>query len=160
VAIGGWARRWWTVSAGAFLLSVAAFGGVAGTGGAAGAAPRPAVLGISPTALDLGAPPLGTYNGPVTFTVTNGGTVTDTIDLDSSDLTFTGVGADDSYVFPASGCPGNGTTTVVLAPSASCTLDVEFFPGALGPRDATITLTGSADTTGTTEQVDGSGAIG
>ena len=39
-------------------------------------------------------------------------------------------------------------------------MDVSFFPGALGDRSATITLQGSADTTGVSMQVTGTGAIG
>jgi len=141
------------------LLAASVIVGISSSG-PAGASPRPSVLVASPTSLDLGAPPLGTYNGPVTFEVTNSGTSTDIIDLAGNGLTFTGPGSDDYLVLPESSCPGNGTTNVVLAPSASCTMDVYFYPGALGNRDATVTVQGSADTTGTTVQLTGSGEIG
>ena len=133
---------------------------VIGTGGAAVASTvRPAVLGASPTTLDLGAPPLGTYNGPDTFTLTNNGSTTDTIGGSRGDVTYTGVGADDYQIDSAANCPGT-VSTIVLAAGASCVIDVYFFPGALGPRPATLSIKGSADTTPTTVQLTGSGEIG
>ena len=131
-----------------------------GSGGTAGASPaRPSVLAASPTRLNLGAPPLGTYNGPVTVTLTNRGTSTDTIG--ESGVTFSGTGWNDYLVESSVGpsCPGSATT-IVLAPSASCTLDVYFYPGALGDRSATLSIKGSTDTSPTTVRLIGSGEIG
>ncbi len=134
---------------------------VVGSGGSAGASPlRPSALAASPDSLDLGAPPLGTYNGPETFSITNDAGVTDTIDLSGDALTFSGPGQDDYLVVPESSCPGNGTTTVVLLPASSCDMDVYFYPGALGDRSAVLSIQGSADTTPTTVQLTGSGEIG
>ena len=130
---------------------------VVGTSGAASASTPPTALVISPTSLNMGAPPLGTYNGPQTFTMTNDGSTSDTID--ASDLKFSGAGWDDYVVDSDPNCPG-GATTVVLAPSASCTMDVYFYPGALGNRSATISIKGSSDTTSASIQLVGSGEIG
>ena len=55
--------------------------------------------------------------------------------------------------------PGTDTT-IVLAAGDSCTLYVYFFPGALGDRSATLSIQGTADTTPTTVQLVGTGAIG
>ncbi len=143
------------------LLAAASVIVVVGVGGTAGAGPvRPSELEASVDVLGMGAPPLGTYNGPVTFTLTNHGTSTDTIDVAGDDVSYSGVGADDYLVVPGADCPGNGVTTAVLAPSAYCTMDVYFYPGALGSRLATLSIEGSADTTPTTVQLDGTGAIG
>src|ERR1700722_6773131 len=131
-----------------------------GRGGTAGASPAPpSVLTASPSSLDLGAPPLGTYNGPVTFTLTNNGSSTDTIG--EGGVTFSGTGRDDYGVESSVGasCPGSATT-IVLAPTVSCTLDVYFYPGALGDRSATLSIKGSADTIPTDVRLIGSGEIG
>jgi hypothetical protein len=142
------------------LLAGASALAAVGSGGTAGASTvRPAVLTAFPNTLDLGAPPLGTYNGPVAFTLTNNGSSTDRID--QGGVTFSGPGADDYGVDSSVGasCPGTATT-IVLAPSASCTLNVYFYPGALGDRSATISIKGSTDTTPTTVKLIGSGEIG
>jgi hypothetical protein len=159
MATGRRTNRLLTTAMSGLLASVSLLVAI-GTGGTATASPRPSVLTSSPSSLDLGAPPLGTFNGPDTFSVTNTGSSTDSIDVTGSDLSFSGAGANDYLVVPEASCPGNGTTTVVLTPSSSCTMDVYFYPGALGSRPATITVKGSADTTGTSVQVSGSGAIG
>jgi hypothetical protein len=142
------------------LLATASLLVIASTGTAGASPVRPSVLGTVPTGLTFGGTTLGTYTGPDTFVVTNNGGSTDTIDMAGDGLSFSGPGDDDYLVVPESSCPGNGTTTVVLVPSASCSMDVYFYPGALGSRPATITIKGSADTTGTTVQVTGTGAIG
>jgi hypothetical protein len=142
------------------LLASASVFVVVGTSGMAGANPRPSELSASPASVSFNATTLGTYTGPDSFTVTNNGTTTDSIDVAGAGLNVTGVGADDYLVVPEDSCPGNGTTTVILAPSATCTMDVYFYPGALGSRPATITVIGSADTTAATVQVTGTGAIG
>ena len=142
------------------LLAAACVSVSLGNGGIAGASSvRPSVLVASPTSLNLGGPPLGTYNGPGTLTVTNKASTTDTIA--ESGVTLSGPGWNDYLVESTVGpsCPGT-TTTIVLAPSASCTLDIFFYPGALGDRSATLSIKGSADTTPTTVRLVGSGEIG
>jgi len=144
--------------AGATVVAASALVAVTG-GGAAEAAPVAHSLGTNPTSLDLGAPPLGTYNGPVSFTLTNNGGATDTIGASPGDVTFSGPGADDYGIASEPSCPGTDTT-IVLTAGASCVLDVYFFPGALGPRDATLSIKGSTDTTPTVVQLSGSGETG
>jgi hypothetical protein len=129
---------------------------VAGTTQSAGASSvRPRTLSSSPTTLDLGPTTLGTYVGPQTFTLTNNGSGTDTID--PGDVQFSGVGADDYQL--DSNCAGN-SNSIVLAPSASCAIDVYFLPGALGARPATLAINGSEDLTPVTVQLSGTGTIG
>jgi hypothetical protein len=99
-----------------------------------------------PGSLRFGDTTLGTFTSD-TFVLTNAGNSTDTIDLSTNDLTFTGPGADDYVVTPASGCPGGGVSTVILASDAACTMDVSFFPGALGDRSATMAIEGLDGTT-------------
>ena len=131
-----------------------------GTSGTAGASPQPSGLLASPSSLAFAPTTLGTYTGPDAFSLTNGGNATDTVDLFGSGLSASGTGADDYVVTPGPNCAGNGVTTIVLPPASTCTVEVDFYPGALGPRPATITIRGSADPTATTLQVTGSGAIG
>ncbi len=154
------AKRLLTMATSGLLVAACVLVAAVGSGGTAGASPaRPSVLAASPTQLNLGAPPLGTYNGPVTLTLTNRGTSTDTIG--ESGVTFSGPGQNDYVVESSVGpsCPGSATT-IVLAPSASCTLDVYFYPGALGDRSATVSIKGSTDTSPTTVRLIGSGEIG
>ena len=125
-------------------------------------------LVASTSNLDFGEATLGTFVSD-TFVLTNAGNSTDTIDLSTNDLTFSGPGADDYVVTPAPGCPGDGVSTVILASGANCTMDVSFFPGALGDRSATMAIKGLDNTTlsmslsgtGTTGyyQVDSSGQV-
>jgi hypothetical protein len=154
--IGSAKRQLTTVASG--VLAAASVLIALGSAGPAGASSvPPSVLTASPTSLDLGAPPLGTYNGPLTFTLTNRGSSTDTIV--EAGLTISGTGRDDYEIGPETSCPGTATV-VVLAPSASCTMDVYFLPGALGNRSATVSIRGSVNTTPTTVSLIGSGAIG
>jgi TM2 domain-containing membrane protein YozV len=96
--------------------------------------------------------------GPIALIVGNHATVTDTINL-STDLFFSGRGADDYIVLPSSNCPGDGVNLVILPAGNFCTLLVTFVPGALGDRSATLTLQGLYDTSASVG-VDGTGTIG
>ena len=111
-----------------------------------------------PGSLSFGDTTLGT-NVSDTFVLTNAGSSTDTIDLSTNDLTFSGPGADDYLVTPSSGCPGDGVTTVILTSGAACTMDVSFFPGALGDRSATMAIKGLDGTT-LSMTLSGTGTIG
>jgi hypothetical protein len=131
------------------LCSIAA---TAVTGDSAGAAsPR---LAASPGGLNLGSITLGDISIGQ-FTVTNTSAQADTI----TDYETTGPDADDFGAFPDLDCPTDALDNVVLGPSDSCTIDVLFFPGALGPRSAILTLTDSLQT-GTTVALSGTGTIG
>jgi hypothetical protein len=108
---------------------------------------------------------LGTYSTPIfpvpqkAMILGNDSGSIDTIDLLSNDLTFSGPGANDYVLLPGN-CPGNGRTTIVLPGFAVCNPVLEFFPGAVGDRSATMTIQGSADATGTSISLQGSGTIG
>ncbi|HEX4161622.1 MAG TPA: hypothetical protein VHZ05_03945 [Acidimicrobiales bacterium] len=83
-------------------------------------------------------------------------------------LTFferSGANGNDFTEFPdsTSTCPDFDPTTgnVNLANGDSCTFDVAFFPSALGPRSATLTLTDNGTSVpGTSVMASGNGAIG
>ena len=114
-------------------------------GSSAGAA-SPHTLGVFPPGPVLFPDTtLGTFSttGQPTL-LSYSGSSTDTIDLTTNDVSFTGPGADD-YVITPGNCPGNGVSTIVLAPDGFCTPEIDFFPGALGDRSATMTIQGSAD---------------
>ena len=99
--------------------------------------------GVGVGGLGFGEITLGTYGGPDTFTLLNKNSSTDTIDL-STGMSFSGQGADDYLVTPSSSCTtASGGNTVILAPTSACTMNVSFYPGALGERDATVTIQGS-----------------
>jgi hypothetical protein len=115
-------------------------------------------LTATPGSLSFGDTTLGTFT-PDTFVVTNVGASTDTIDLSSNDLSFTGPGADDYLVTPSGNCPGDGVSTVVLNSGGACTLNVSFYPGALGDRSATMTIQGSIGS-GVSVNLSGNGTIG
>ena len=115
-------------------------------------------LTAAPDSLSFGDTTLGTFSAG-TFILTNSGSSTDSIDLSSNDLTFSGPGADDYVVTPAPGCPGDGVSIVILASGAACTMDVDFFPGALGDRSASMTVEGLDGTTASID-LSGAGTIG
>jgi hypothetical protein len=118
--------------------------------------------------LDFGGTLLGTFTGPEGVDIQlNQGLASDTINL-TSGVSFTGPGADDYAVTPSAECAGDGLNTVVLQPSyldyglpgpSDCTLNVSFFPGALGDRSATMTIQGSIGTS-VAVGLSGSGSIG
>jgi hypothetical protein len=151
-------RRLLTTAVCALMAAASAFV-VIGSGGVAGAGTiRPADLTASPSTLAFGATTLGTYSGPLTFTLTNTSSSTDSISGQTG-FTFSGVGYDDYQVQWDNSCQGSDTT-LVLAPSASCRLYVFFLPGALGSRPATISIKGTADAQPVNIQVSGTGSIG
>ena len=115
-------------------------------------------LTAAPGSLSFGATTLGTFTAG-SFVLTNASTSTDSIDLSTDDLTFSGPGADDYVVTPSSGCPGDGVSTVVLNPGAACTMDVSFFPGTLGDRSATMAIKGLENTT-VSVSLSGTGSTG
>jgi len=144
-------------------LSVVSTGVVAGPSASAASAH---ILVLFPAPVQFPPTTLGTFSTPLVnapfkpLALGNNGGNTDTIDLTNpNDLSFSGPGADDYLVLPGN-CPGNGTTTIVLATDVYCQPEVDFFPGAVGDRSATMTLQGSADTTALTTPLQGSGTIG
>ncbi len=122
------------------------------TAGASGPA-----LSTSATVVGFGAITLGTYYIE-DFTVTNTSSSPDVFNVENG-LTLSGVGADDYGVTPEDSCPGNGVD-VQLAAGDSCTLDVFFLPGALGARDATLSIADEANTGVVSVALQGQGSIG
>ena len=112
----------------------------------------------TPGSLSFGDTTLGTFASD-SFVLTNVGTSTETIDLSSNDLSFTGPGADDYQLTPSSNCPGDGRSTVILNSGGACTLNVNFYPGALGDRSAAMVIKGNIGTTGPVD-LSGNGTIG
>jgi hypothetical protein len=100
---------------------------------------------------------LGTYSTVSSAVLFNENT-TDTIDL-NTDVSFSGPGADD-YVITPGNCPGDGVSTIVLQIAQACNPVVDFYPGALGDRSATMTIQGSADSSPLSVELDGTGTIG
>jgi hypothetical protein len=102
---------------------------------------------------------LGTYS-PATnpSLLSNSGSSTDTINV-NTDISFTGPGADDYVVTPGN-CNGDGVSTIVLDAGQSCTPVVDFYPGALGSRAATMAIQGSADASPLSVSLSGAGTIG
>jgi hypothetical protein len=100
---------------------------------------------------------LGTYS-TVSSAVLFNENSTDTIDL-NTDVSFSGPGADD-YVIAPGNCPGDGVSTIVLQTAQACNPEVDFYPGALGDRAATMTIQGSADSSPLSVALDGTGTIG
>jgi hypothetical protein len=94
---------------------------------------------------DFGAVNVGDYIGPQELTLTNTGTVTDTI----RDLRLSGPGANDYF----------GTVCTTILPGAQCTIQTNFQPGALGERDATLTVE-DGSLTAVQVQLTGTGAEG
>lgn len=90
--------------------------------------PVPAVS-IAPTALDFGSQTVGTSSAPQSVTVNNTGNA-------PLDITAIAVSGD----FGFTGC----ATPITLAPGASCTLGVKFFPTATGARTGSVSIASNA----------------
>jgi len=101
----------------------------------------------SVSSFDFGNVTLGDYVGPQSITLTNVGSSAGVI----SSISFSGAGANDYS--ETDDCTG------VIANSASCTVDVVFFPGALGQRPASLEVN---DVSGTPAVVSlsGTGTVG
>ncbi len=151
------------VSAGAIVCGSSVFllgGGVGSDPNAGAGASSPAALEASTNNLSFPATTLGTYSLPLgLFTLTNTAPGTDTIDLASNELGFSGPGSDD-YLVLTGDCPGNGVDIIVLTQNTSCQPEIRFLPGALGERSATMFLQGSADTGPVSVGLSGTGSIG
>ena len=77
-------------------------------------------------------------------------------------FSFSGAAADDFAWTFESGCPSPSDASgkvVPLATNASCTVDMYFYPGALGARNAELTLSDPADA-GAVVSLKGNGGIG
>ena len=133
-------------------LSVVAAVGAASSAGAL--QPR---LTTTTSSLNFGEATLGTYVGPQSFTMTNttGANLTVT-------FAFSGPAANDWAWSFESNCPNPSDASgevITLAAGQACTVDVFFYPGALGARDATLNLTDPVDA-GSSIALSGTGGIG
>ncbi len=157
MSIQGWTKRAAFVLASIFLggASLIAVGvGVGEAGESAGAASPHLVM----NAENFPDTTLGTYSPSANPSVLSNSGPTDTIDL-NTDVSFSGPGSDD-YVMTPGNCSGDGVSTIVLQSGQSCTPEVDFYPGALGSRAATMTIQGSADTSPVSVSLTGTGTIG
>jgi hypothetical protein len=112
---------------------------------ASSASPRTSHLSVSLSLLTFDSATVGDYSAPSSFSLTNNGSASDTIDL-TTDAVFSGPTANEYVAAPGPGCPGNGTSIIVLAPGDSCPVDVYFYPSFAGEgQDATLSIQGSAD---------------
>ena len=107
------------------------------------AAPPQPTASVSPTSLDFGTQGLGTTTGE-DVTITNTGTAT---------LTVSNIGLTNTtdFGFTATAAP------FALAPSATSTVNVKFFPSALGSRAGTLAITTNASPPVTNVGLSGTG---
>jgi hypothetical protein len=142
------------------LLCTVLFGTVsvvAGVGAASSAGGLQPRLTTTTSSLNFGEATLGTYVGPQSFTMTNttGANLTVT-------FAFSGPAANDWACLFESNCPNPSDASgevITLAAGQSCSVDVYFYPGALGARDATLSLTDPVDA-GASIALSGTGGIG
>ena len=134
-------QRWTSLALSSILCGGLTLVGALGTSGNAGA--MVPALGVTPSLLSFGEATLGTYAGPISFTMTNSSSSAITVTFG-----FSGTGADDYAWNFESNCaaPLDAAGEIIpIAATSSCTVDVYFFPGALGERDAALTLTDDVD---------------
>ena len=105
---------------------------------------------LHPSASQLGFGPttLGTYNGPLSVTLTNTGSATDHV----TGYEFSG---DNDFLFDNT----QGQCATALAPGASCVLQFDFLPGAVGTRTESFRVLDSA-ASGVTISLTGVGSVG
>jgi hypothetical protein len=107
----------------------------------------PALSG-SPSQLSFGDSTLGTYVGPLGVTLTNTSSTTDHV----TGYEFSG---DNDFLFDNA----QSQCSSALSPGASCVLEFDFLPGALGGRSENVTVIDSANS-GITISLTGVGTIG
>ena len=105
-------------------------------------------LSSSSTQLTFDQATLGTYVGPMDVTLTNNSNSNDQV-------TGYEVSGDDDFAFDNS----QDLCAQLLAPGASCLLEFDFLPGALGVRTEAVTVLDTADS-GLTINMSGIGTIG
>jgi hypothetical protein len=141
------------------LLCTALFGALpvgaatAVSSGAGAVAPR---LTATQSSLSFGEVTLGNYVGPQSFTMTN------TSGPTTVALVLSGAAADDFAWSFESDCPapsGASGQIISLGADQSCTVDMYFYPGALGSRNAILNLTNNAGPS-TSIALFGTGGIG
>jgi len=145
-------HRWAVVSVMLGAVPVVALG--AGTATPADATVP--TLTVSPTSLSFGEATLGTFVGPMKFTMTNTSGAPDTVSF-----VPTGSAANDFHGILESNCAqpdNNGNVT--LPAGTSCTVDSYFNPGALGTRNSTLNLNDTPGNSGATVGLTGTGGIG
>ena len=93
------------------------------------------------------------------FYLNNDGANTVSVDL-STGVLLSGPGTDAFVLVPPPYfyC-GRGADSITLGPGDSCLMDVQFLPGAVGARSATMTITAS-DGSRTSVNLSGNGSIG
>jgi len=116
-----------------------------------------ATLFASPTGVSFGDVPLGTL-AVQGFFLQNTGFVDETINFPLSGFPITG-DVNDFGVAPDPTCQPTPSTTIDIAPGGVCTIDVVFAPGALGSRNATVTIQGSTGSS-VTLNLSGTGGTG
>ncbi len=151
-------HRWAVTGCAVVMVSAAslalAVGGPTPDAGASGGTPEASASGglvASTTDLDFGEATLGTYVGPLAVTLTN---TSDGYDQVTGYDVNSGNGAYD-YLFDNS----QDQCGQDLAPGASCLLEFDFLPGALGTRTLTLGVLDTADS-GLAISMTGVGGIG
>ncbi|HLM94988.1 MAG TPA: hypothetical protein VK283_01660, partial [Acidimicrobiales bacterium] len=141
--------------AGVLLTALTLTVGGPGLGPDAGATPP--ALNVVPTNLPFGEATLGTYVGPLKLTIGNGSASEDT-----TTFVFSGPAPNDFAWTFGGNCPTplDAAGKVIPMPAySSCTVDFYFFPGALGARNATLSLIDTANS-GAAITLSGTGGIG
>jgi hypothetical protein len=105
-------------------------------------------LSASTSRLSFGESTLGTYIGPQSLTLTNTSSTTDRV----TGYEFSG---DNDFVFD----DAQSQCSSALSPGASCVLELDFLPGALGTRTENVVVIDTADS-GVSISLTGVGAIG
>ncbi len=117
----------------AATLTLTGMPGGSVTIGLSGTGVMPGALAVSPNLVDFGTVVQGGQSAGLQFTVLNRGTVP----TGALATALTGVDAP-QFEITADGCTGQ-----ILQADTSCGLSARFVPGAVGPRRATLTITGT-----------------
>jgi hypothetical protein len=108
-----------------------------------GSAPNPPIIGMSPSPANFSNQNVGTTSGSLTLTVSNTGASNQV--LATPYFTITGANST-NFANTGTGTCANGG---IIAPSASCTVNLTFTPSATGARTATFTIQGTVFATDT-----------
>jgi len=152
-------HRWAAVAGAGIVLGAVPV--IAASSSSTPAGALPPALSVSTTNLSFGEATLGTFVGPMKFTMTNTSAAPDTVTFG-----FSGNGSDDFPWAFENNCPliNDPAGKIVPlaasgAPGSSCTVDEFFYPGALGTRNATLSLADTASS-GMSVALTGTGGIG
>jgi hypothetical protein len=113
---------------------------------------------LAPDPLDFGNVKVGTASGAMPVTVTNSGTAAATLAAANA-VTIAGANAADFAIAAGTTCANGTVLAAAPGPGNTCVINITFTPGALGARNATISVASNDADSPDTAALTGTGVL-